>query len=89
MTDEGDWWPGMWPYFQKRDECPNRGRHRGPQGPNEDVGMCAACGSPAFSKRPPNETFGDHADDCSLPIDHESYCQPGGAGHPAAEIIRG
>jgi hypothetical protein len=44
---------------------------------------------PTHSKRPAGETFGDHLPDCSLPVDHESYCQPGGSGHQTAETVRG
>lgn len=68
--------------------CP-RGPHRGPQGPNEDLSQCAACWAPSWELRPPGETYGTHLPDCSLPARHESYCQPGGAGHPAAPRIRG
>lgn len=32
---------------------------------------------------------GTHLPDCSLPPRHESFCQPGGAGHPAAPQVRG
>lgn len=63
--------------------------HRGPQGPNEDLDICTRCGRPTWRKRRPNETYGLHIPDCSLPIDHESHCEPGGEGHPPAEIIRG
>src|SRR6185312_3902521 len=55
----------FWPFFGR--ECPD-GPHRGPEGPNEDIGQCGKCGSPTFRMRPPGETFGTHADDCSLPI---------------------
>lgn len=75
---------------QRRRDCPKfNGEHRGPQGPNEDMAQCGYCGVPTYSKRPPGETYGNHLDDCSLPIDHESYCEPGGSGHPPAERIRG
>jgi hypothetical protein len=70
------------------DECPNR-PHRGPEGPNEDISQCGFCGLPSYAMRPWGETFGEHLDDCSLPVWHESYCQPGGSGHPPAKVIRG
>jgi hypothetical protein len=73
---------------QDRDTCPN-GPHRGPQGPNEDMGKCLDCWAPSYALRPEGETYGDHLSDCSLPRRHESYCEPGGAGHPAAPEIRG
>lgn len=65
------------------------GEHRGPQGPNEDVAQCTYCGRPTYSMRPAGETFGDHLPDCSLPIGHKGYCQPGGAGHPRAKVVHG
>jgi hypothetical protein len=65
------------------------GPHRGPQGPNEDMSVCPTCWSPSYQLRPPGETYGRHLPDCSLPLRHESYCQPGGSGHPAAPVIRG
>lgn len=66
--------------------CPD---HRPPEGPNEDVAVCETCGSLTFRMRPERETYGDHLPDCSLPRFHESYCRPGGSGHPRAELIRG
>lgn len=75
-------------YAATRDECP-RGPHRGPQGPNEDIAQCLLCLSPSRRMRPWGETFGTHMFDCSLPIWHEGYCQPGGDGHPLAPIVRG
>jgi hypothetical protein len=69
-------------------DCP-RGPHRGPQGPNEDLGQCPVCWMPSYSRRPEGEEFGGHIDDCSLPRGHESYCVGGGAGHPKARKIRG
>lgn len=69
-------------------KCP-LGPHRGPQGPNEDIAQCPVCWTPTHSRRPAGETFGDHLIDCSLPVDHPSYCQPGGDGHPSADVIRG
>lgn len=77
----------MWPYVPQ--DCPARDKHRGPEGPNEDIAQCAGCGTVSFSMRPAGETFGWHDDDCSLPIDHPSYCQPGGNGHEPAPTIRG
>lgn len=68
--------------------CPD-GPHRFPQGPNEDVAVCMKCGSPSWGMRPEGEEFGGHAPDCSLPRRHESYCKPGGNGHPAPEVMRG
>jgi hypothetical protein len=69
-------------------KCP-LGPHRGPQGPNEDIAQCYYCGMPTYALRPWGETFGHHADDCSLPIWHKSYCVGGGEGHPEAPVIRG
>lgn len=69
-------------------ECPDA-PHRGPQGPNEDLGTCGKCWSLSHWTRPANEEFGGHLEDCSLPRRHESYCQPGGNGHPQPEILRG
>lgn len=68
--------------------CP-RGLHRGPEGPNEDLSQCHLCFGISYRMRPWGETFGLHADDCSLPIWHESYCKGGGSGHPPAPVIRG
>lgn len=67
--------------------CPRR--HGYPEGPNEDTGVCPICGRPSWALRPEDETYGDHLPDCSLPRRHESYCAPGGAGHPRAPVIRG
>lgn len=89
MADQAP--PGLsalFPYYGQADLCPD-GPHRGPEGPNEDITQCAGCGSVTYVMRPPGETFGDHLPDCALPISHESYCQPGGSGHPRAEKIRG
>lgn len=72
----------------KDGECP-LGPHRPPQGPNEDIGVCGTCWSPTWRLRPEGETYGVHLPDCSLPVRHESYCQPGGSGHPPAAKIRG
>ena len=69
-------------------QCPG-GPHRGPEGPNEDIAMCFACGSPSWSLRPENEQIGLHAADCSLPRRHEGYCVGGGDGHPPTEVVRG
>lgn len=68
--------------------CPE-GPHRGPEGPNEDLDQCFYCWGISYAMRPEEETFGLHLDDCSLPERHESFCKPGGAGHPRAPIIRG
>lgn len=62
--------------------------HRLPQGPNEDIAICQ-CGRPTFSLRPEGETYGHHLPDCRLDARHLSFCQPGGAGHPPAPVIRG
>lgn len=72
--------------FKQGEIC---GQHRPPQGPNEDLAVCGSCGSLTYAMRPPNETYGLHLPDCSLPMGHESFCEPGGAGHPRAEVIRG
>ena len=84
MTGLG-WWDFTW------EDCPDRANHRNPQGPNEDTGQCGHCGMITFWPRPEGESFGWHLADCSLPIRHPGYCQPGGAGHeiPEGEVIRG
>ena len=69
-------------------ECPEA-PHRHPQGPNEDVSVCPRCWALSWELRPEGETFGLHLPDCSLPIRHESFCAPGGLGHPPARQIRG
>jgi len=71
-----------------RSACP-KGPHRPPEGPNEDLAQCAECWSPTYAMRPEGETYGEHLPDCSLPLRHESYCQPGGSGHPPAVKVRG
>lgn len=90
-----DWLPGLddeidqepiWPYLGKT--CPGE-PHRGPEGPNEDIGQCSKCGGLSFSMRPEGETFGRHWPDCSLPNRHEGECVGGGTGHPDAPKIRG
>jgi hypothetical protein len=68
--------------------CPD-GPHRGPQGPNEDLGQCQTCKALSYRPRPTGETYGHHSPDCSLPEEHQSYCQPGGAGHSPAPTVRG
>lgn len=75
------------PFVSYRD-CPH-GPHRGPQGPNEDVAQCGVCWSLSYEMRPEGEEYGGHRDDCSLPQRHESYCKPGGSGHPPPRIKRG
>jgi hypothetical protein len=65
------------------------GPHRGPEGPSEDIAQCWTCWSMSYAMRPERETWGHHLPDCSLPIRHESYCKPGGTGHPDAAVIRG
>lgn len=69
-------------------EC---GAHRGPEGPNEDLAQCPVCWMPTSSMRPESESFGWHKPDCSLPLRHEGFCQPGGLGHtrPDGVKIRG
>lgn len=69
-------------------ECPDR-PHRPPEGPCEDISVCYKCGVPSYVMRPEGETYYVHDDDCCLPERHESYCQPGGTGHPIAPVIRG
>lgn len=69
-------------------ECPD-GPHRGPEGPNEDIAQCPRCWRLSWCLRPEGETYGWHDPDCSLPARHESYCRPGGDGHPVAAKIRG
>ena len=78
----------MTPFGTEREPCPY-GPHRRPQGPNEDVDQCQHCWSVSYVLRPDGETYGEHLPDCSLPRRHESYCQPGGEGHPRAATIRG
>lgn len=80
------WWIG---HPVPREECPDRDKHRVPEGPNEDWGMCRLCHAHTFEMRPEGETYGDHLPDCSLPRRHESYRVGGGAGHPRAPKIRG
>lgn len=70
------------------DDCPD-GPHRGPEGPNEDLGHCLKCGMPDHWPRPDGEEYCGHLPDCSLPRRHASYCQPGGDGHPPADNTRG
>lgn len=72
----------------ERKTCPD-GPHRAPEGPNEDVSQCTTCWGLSYALRPAGETYGDHLPDCSLPLRHESYCQPGGTGHPTGPVIRG
>lgn len=79
--------PMTWPPTP-RTECPDA-PHRGPQGPNEDLSMCRHCWSPSWGLRPAGETFGYHAPDCAGELRHESFCPPGGSGHPPAAVIRG
>lgn len=56
--------------------------HRSPEGPNESLVQCPYCWVLSFVMRPAGETSEDHFPDCSLDVRHQSYCQPGGAGHP-------
>lgn len=60
-------------------------------GPNMDIGQCSGCGMPCGVRRPWGESFGWHAADCSLPIQHIGYCAHGGEGHeiPEGWKIRG
>jgi hypothetical protein len=67
--------------------CPE-GPHRAPEGPNEDLAQCPRCWSPTYAMRREGETYGEHLPDCSLPQRHESYCRPGGAGHPRSSTVR-
>jgi hypothetical protein len=62
-----------------------------PEGPNEDIAQCPepGCWGYTFALRPVGETFGEHRADCALPLRHLSYCQPGGAGHPPSQVVRG
>lgn len=50
-------------------------------GPNMDIGQCARCWMPMGAMRPDGESYGWHLDDCSLPMRHAGYCEPGGSGH--------
>lgn len=81
-------WPSPFPSFGTQTPCP-RGPHRGPQGPNEDLDQCPECWGISHALRPEGQTYGDHLPDCSLPLRHESYCAPGGAGHPPSQHVRG
>ncbi|MET4703119.1 hypothetical protein ABIB54_000573 [Frigoribacterium sp. UYMn621] len=69
-------------------ECANE--HRPPAGPNMDISVCR-CGMPIGVMRPKGQSFGWHADDCSLHVNHPGYCVGGGNGHtiPEGETIRG
>ncbi len=87
MTEDSPWGTANVAHCLPAD-CPN-GPHRGPQGPNEDLSVCLTCWSPSWEMRPEGETFGHHLPNCSLPLRHESYCLPGGSGHPAGSHIRG
>jgi hypothetical protein len=75
-------------FVGKSNECPNQ-PHRGPQGPNEDIGQCGLCMSFSYRMRPAGESFGYHKDDCSLDVGHPGYCVGGGEGHTPAPKIRG
>jgi hypothetical protein len=77
-------------YMDRPEDCPY-GPHRGPEGPNEDTNVCGSCGQGSYSKRPIGESFGWHHPSCSLPMDHEGKCKPGGVGHlvPEGWTIRG
>ena len=77
----------LFPYMGQP-TCP-REPHRGPEGPNENIAQCRLCGMPEFSMRPAGETFGEHLADCSLSVDHPSWCQPDGSGHPPSKLVRG
>lgn len=63
--------------------------HRGPEGPNEDIGQCSTCWAPIGVMRPANEQYGLHDDDCSLERRHPGRCVGGGKGHAPTEIVRG
>lgn len=86
MTNDNTEWTGW--FSTNPSACPD-GPHRPPMGPNEDIAQCWRCGMPTFCMRPANETIGMHADACSLPVDHQGYCESGGEGHPPAEVVRG
>lgn len=74
--------------FVDPEKC-SQGPHRGPQGPNEDIGQCPECLSMSYAMRPSNEQIGLHIDDCSLDLRHPSFCVGGGEGHAPVEIVRG
>lgn len=88
-----DWDTWLWTDREEESNARDRercnGQHRGPEGPNEDIGQCSDCGGISYVRRPSNEQSGLHLDDCSLPIHHESYCVGGGAGHAPLEVVRG
>ena len=67
-------------------DCPEE--HRGPEGPNEDIGVCG-CGRPTWTMRPANEQHGLHLPDCSLSLRHPGRCIGGGSGHAPVETVRG
>lgn len=83
MTKLFDW------YEYAPEDCPED--HLDVAGPNMDVGMCSRCGWPCGVRRPYGESFGWHADDCSLPLTHLGHCGHGGKGHaiPEGWVIRG
>jgi hypothetical protein len=70
------------------EDCPN-GPHRGPEGPNEDLGQCPICLAPSHSMRTEGEEYGGPIADCSLERRHEGRCKPGGEGHPPPAVVRG
>lgn len=68
-----------WPFDLQEKDCPEP--HPSLDGPCMDLGQCASCLSPIGVMRPAGETFGFHAEDCSLPERHEGHCADGGIGH--------
>ncbi len=72
-------------FLKENESCGHEDSHFvGPQGPNEDIGMCAH-GYPIGVLRPYGESFGWHADDCSLSMYHRGFCVGGGKGHVMPE----
>lgn len=55
-------------------------------GPCVDLAQCPECGTICGALRPPGETFGFHARDCSLPERHYGECVGGGTGHQPGHI---
>lgn len=72
-----------WKLIDTKD-CPRE--HPEVAGPCMDVGVCPDCWMPIGVMRPQGETFGFHAEDCSLPERHYGYCVGGGTGHPVGKV---
>jgi len=75
--------PGAWPPIPYEEFTRE---HPALEGPCMDVGQCPDCLWPMGVLRPPGETFGLHAADCSLPERHYGFCVGGGSGHPVGKV---